>query len=527
MTRRRIKSGSDAGFTMIATLIGTSVMAALALVAVTAVRGDIPLYSHDLASKRAYEAARAGVEDYAFRLYNDPTYWTKCLASGNPSLNQVGKTTNKRVVPGDAKAEYAVELLPATGQKECKTGTSATESMIETSGAGTGSFRIRSNGFDEDEQESVVATFKRPSFLDYVYFTQLETSDPVTYGFTNPSTQLTGAYSQCELSYEQGRYDNPIPGTKSTYCSRISFVTGDDINGPLHTNDTMAICGSPVFGREASDVIETGGSSPGWYRTPNCSADPTFKGTRINSAAILVPPETNSKLKSIAQPQFRYSGQVRICLSGGNMTVGTGSSCTGKYSGSIPSNGVIYVENSASVSCSTDYSPFTADYPSTSGCGNVYVQGTYTGSLTIAAENDVIIRDDLCRGNCGTPTGSGMLGLIANNFVRVYHPRPDQDDENDCGDSTGEERLEDLNIDAALLAIKHSFIVDHYNCGKGLGNLNVEGAIAQKFRGAVGTTGGTGYIKNYVYDNRLRYLEPPYFIEPTGTAWVVGRVTSD
>ncbi len=254
---------------MIATLIGTTVMAALAVVAVTAVRGDIPLYSHDLASKRAYEAARSGIEDYAFRLYNDPTYWTKCTsAPGNPSLNQKGSTANRRKVPGDAKAEYAIELIPATRPVLLQNlGHHRKHDRDERAG-----HRLVPDPLDRvrpGKTKSVVATFKRPSFLDYVYFTQLETSDPVTYGFANPSTALSGAYSQCELSYEQGRYDNKIPGTYNTYCSRISFVTNDDINGPLHTNDTMAICGSPVFGREASDVIETGGASPGWYKTPD------------------------------------------------------------------------------------------------------------------------------------------------------------------------------------------------------------------------------------------------------------------
>ena len=56
-----------------------------------------------------------------------------------------------------------------------------------------------------------------------------------------------------------------------------------------------------------------------------------------------------------------------------------------------------------------------------------------------------------------------------------------------------------------MLAINHSFIVDNYNCGNSLGTLNVKGAIAQKYRGAVGTSGGTGYLKNYEYDERLHY----------------------
>ena len=45
-----------------------------------------------------------------------------------------------------------------------------------------GTFRIRATGFSGNVQVLVTGTFKPASFLDYVYFTQLETSDPVTYG---------------------------------------------------------------------------------------------------------------------------------------------------------------------------------------------------------------------------------------------------------------------------------------------------------------------------------------------------------
>jgi type II secretory pathway pseudopilin PulG len=510
---------SESGFTMVATMLGTTVIAALALVAVTAVRGDINLTTYDLSSKRAYEAARAGVSDYAFHLYADNLYWAKCTnVEGTSPVNQQGVTTKRRVVPGDSGAEYAIELLPATGQKECSTSNPST-TMLESSGAMIGSFRIRSTGFVGKSKASIVTTFKRPSFLDYMYFTQLETSDPVSYGYANPSEELTGAYEQCELTYEQGRYDDDIPGTDDE-CNVISFISSDDIKGPLHTNDALAICGDPELGRSVTDKIEMGMKSPGWY--PSCSgSDPIFKGTPVPSAPVLLPPPTNSKLAEIALPQFRYTGQVRICLSNTSMTVGTGtSSCPSNlYSGAIPSNGVVYVANGA---CSEAYSPFDVDYPSSSGCGNVYVKntsssGTFSGELTIAAENDIIINGNLNRST------NGILGLIANNFVRVYHPCDDGDNESGS--------LSNPTIDAAILAINHSFIVDNYNCGDDLGTLNVEGAIAQKFRGPVGTHSGggasTGYAKNYVYDDRLLYLEPPHFIEPTGYPWVIGRETTD
>jgi hypothetical protein len=55
----------------------------------------------------------------------------------------------------------------------------------------------------------------------------------------------------------------------------------------------------------------------------------------------------------------------------------------------------------------------------------------------------------------------------------------------------------------------------------------VNGAISQKFRGAVGTTGGTGYLKDYNYDDRLRYQEPPNFLDPVQSAWHIQRETLD
>lgn len=510
----------EAGFTMLATIIGVTVITALALVAVTAVRGDIPLTSRDIGNKKAYEAAKAGVEDYASHLYADSLYWTRCAEVPTPNaVNLQGSTTKRRAVPGDPNATYAIELLPATGQttySQCSTSNPG-GSMLETGGPAAGSFRIRSTGYAEGTSVPIVASFKRPSFLDYVYFTQLETLDPIAYGYPNPSTALSGAYSQCELTWEQGRENSKISGTNE-YCATISFITGDAIEGPLHTNDSLSICGSPRFGRTATDMIEIGGKSPGWYQEGCSGSNPKFTGTKITSAPVLVPPESNSKLASIAEPAFRYTGQVRICLSGNNMTVGSGSTCTGLYSGAIPSNGVIYVRNGA---CSSVYSPFNTTYETTSGCGNAYVRGTYTGQLTIAAENDIIIDGSLCRTSCGTASGEALLGLIANNFVRVYHP---------CTNGTnGSGSLSNPTIDAAILAIKHSFIVDNYRCGNPLGTLNVEGAIAQKFRGPVGlgSSGGSsaGYTKNYVYDDRLRYLEPPSFIEPTGASWVIGRET--
>jgi hypothetical protein len=117
------------------------------------------------------------------------------------------------------------------------------------------------------------------------------------------------------------------------------------------------------------------------------------------------------------------------------------------------------------------------------------------------------------------------MGLVADNFVRVYHPVNNWRNANtDCDNNGGPGSI---TIQSAILALNHSFIVDNYYCGNPTGTLNVDGAIAQQFRGPVGTGSSssisTGYLKNYTYNDRLRYREPPFFIDPVQSSWQIVR----
>jgi hypothetical protein len=512
---------SEEGFSMALVMGAGAFVGMLVAVAATASQGDLNLTRADLHHKQAYEAARAGIADYAFHLNQDTNYWARCTNVPEPNaVNPMGSTAKRRQVPGSSGASYAIELIPRTGQSACST-SNPVNTMLEQTGASTGTFRIRSTGYSGDSEQSIVAQFKRASFLDFLYFTQLETSDPVTYN--NPQT-IAGAYIQCSKTIAQGRYNQTIPGSSPTQsCSRIFFIGGDDVNGPLHTNDALLVCnGTPDFGRTPADAIEVSSPPQGWYAGPpqgqsSCSgSSPDFFGTFVTNAAVLTPPPTNAQLKSLAQPGYKFTGQTRIRLSGDQMFVNGSSTSI-----PVPSNGVIYIQNG---SCSSSYNPYTVTYPASSGCGNAIVRGTYSSLLTIAAENDVIVDDDVIR------SGDGLLGLIANNFVRVYHPFSAQTGRGACnGGSNGSGSQTNLRIDAAILAIQHSFIVDHYDCGASLGTLTVNGAIGQKYRGAVGTFGSsnTGYFKNYTYDDRLKYVSPPHFLDPVESAWRVQRETLD
>lgn len=542
------------GFTMVVTVIAMSVLALLVLVAVTAVNGDAHLTSRDLMRKQAYEAAKAGIDEYAFRLHTYTGYWSKCDTVEGSAVNQKGSTEKRRSIPGLPTAQYAIELIPATGYSKCDPTNlaTATASMLQSVDPMKGTFRIRSNGYAGDSHVAITATFKPASFLDYVYFTQYETSDPVSYA----TEELKyGAEKQCEKFIRDGRTSVALKnkagqtmntaggvyqgksGESEKYCTTISFVSGDNIKGPMHTNDAFVICketfgAKPILGRTIADPVEVGAGSPGWYPTKegllhsgsNCGGEPDIKGQFQLNSAVIIPPETNSELATIAEPAYRFSGEVSICLNGATMTVGKGKSCT-EQTLPLPTNGVIYV---SSVACSGLYTPFNLIYSNTvSECGNVNLSGTYSKPLTIAAANDVVIT-----GNITKTSESGMLGLIANNFIRIYHPvklvhPAEEPNAWECGKENLTGSVQNIKIEAALLAIKHSFIVDNYDCGGSLGSLNVTGAIAQKFRGAVGTTTGTGYIKNYEYDERLKTTEPPSFIQPVKSDWVIGRETTE
>jgi hypothetical protein len=569
-----VKAREEDGFTMIMTVIGLTLIVLLAAVALTSVNGDAQLSGHDLSRKQAYEAALVGVNEYAFHLHQEPNYWEKCTGAvpkGQASaLNQEGSTVNRRPVPGQPTAQYAIELLPANGHTSCDGSSlqAATTSFIQSgNGALGGTFRIRAVGFSGGSEAKVTATFKPASFLDYVYFTQRETSDPVTYG---REVMVKAATARCSLKVSQGRTEQPLTNengevlsaqgeplhlhngkyvnaeneTRSPeYCDTISFVGGDNIQGPMRTNDVFVLCESPTLGRNAGDpIIVSYPTKPGWLSTSagilhsgsGCSgSERNIKGHVLFGQGDLTPPKTNQELKKIAEEGgYLFEGEVNICLKGTQMVVGHGEQCQGETK-PYPPNGVIYV---STVECPGLYTPFGVEYTTeaTGKCGTANVQGTFSKPLTIAAQNDVLITGSLTKTN-----EEGMLGLIANNFIRVKHPvsvttRSRVENgvtitEKTCSSSSStlSGYIQEPTIEAALLALEHSFIVDNYSCGKKLGTLNVIGAVAQCYRGAVGTTNTSGYLKNYVYDERFQRTEPPHFLEPVKSDWVIGRETTE
>jgi hypothetical protein len=503
---REIRLACERGFTTV-TLMGVLMVGGLLVVAgFAAVDPDISLSREDQDQKQAYGAAESGLQWYLNALSKDNNYYLKCTSVPNPSptepapVNDVwtGSGTRKwRKLPGE-KAEYTVELLPAPGKAACSIPDQY--SMVDPAG----NMRIRVTGRSRGEYRSVVATMRRRNFIDFIYFTDFETLDPAAY--SNPSA-MTGPCSR----YRAGRAGQG--------CTEIQFTDDDDVFGPFHTNDNVLICGHPTFGRTVRDLIEVNGP-PNQGFVSNCAGSQAdVDGTLKQPAGTLGMPPSNRGLKDVADNAYKFLGYTVIQLQGTSMLVRNPKKFFDNnfHSMPLPPKGVVYVENDPlQGGCTAGYDRDN-DYSSQSaGCGDIWIKGNYSADMTIAADNDIVVNGHLDRNNEGL-----LLGLIANNFVRVYHPVSSDCDDNATG------WIQNLRIQAAILALNHSFIVDNWRCGDPAGDLSVDGAIAQKFRGPVGTGSGggisTGYRKDYEYNDRLRYREPPYFLDPVQAAWRVAR----
>jgi hypothetical protein len=518
---RRLRLGAQDGYTLAAVmlvLLATSIMAGATF---AAVGGDLPYTRAAQDRKQAYAAAEAGVEYYLYQLTRDNDFWKTCASAPGPNgqpnpVNQVnpGPPRRWRNVAGVTDSRFSIELLPANGAPSCDT-TKPEATLIDQS---TGTFRIRSTGHSRGVRRSIVTTMRRDSFLDYLYFTDYESADPLSFDDYNDQVY---ARDNC-VKYRAERELN-------SWCrdnASITFPDWDAIRGPLHTNDSLLVCGTPEFGRDGKNdrigIVQETPNGLGWVDRGGCSGNPTFKGPVRNPTKSLNVPTSNTRLKDAALAGYLFYGTTRIVLkSNGKMDVTTHDAAGNNVvhtDYATPSNGVVYVEKQGTCALAA---PAEIGYTTDAGCAVLTLRGTYSKSMTFGARDDILIDGNLTRPG----TADVVLGLIAERFVRVKHEI--QSVSNCNKDDVNVNPLTDVTVEAAILALKDSFVVDNWRCGAKLGTLTVKGAIAQSHRGAVGTFSGsskvTGYTKDYNYDDRLRYRSPPYFLDPISAAWRVVR----
>ena len=404
---RRLRE--ERGFTMLLSLYVLTITTMLLGATYVALLTDTQLSRNDLEQKRAYAAAEAGIAAYTYQLNENVNYWELCQTRIQRRWSPGPPTTARR--------EYysTTPLIASTApsnDQQCDTANPVSTMIEGGTGLGAGTFRIESTGYSMPTgaascskttcvSRTLVVQYRRTSFLNFVYYTDYETLDPVAlYNPANNPPEPT----DCAAHYPNRGSDCSVP---------IDFVAGDVINGPLHSEDTLAICGQngqgPVFGRPTvggvvhNDTIQAAGVSTEGQNGCGLTYTINPSGNTLNTTSpSLTPPPTNAQLLLIAQPAYQFVGRTTIVLNGSTMTVTNANISGGSETVPFPSNGVVYVSTATS-GCPVNYTPFTANtaYTADTNCGNVYVSGTYTSSLTIASDNDIIINGNLTTADPG------------------------------------------------------------------------------------------------------------------------------
>lgn len=155
--------------------------------------------------------------------------------------------------------------------------------------------------------------------------------------------------------------------------------------------------------------------------------------------------------------------------------------------------------------------------------GKVVISGIVRGRVTVAASDQIIIGDDITYSiDPGLGTCEDILGIFSGDDVVVADNALNAPQQRGNGQAyfTYDETKDEF-IHGIVLAL-NVFTVENYNSGSdrdercestnwGRGCLYLTGGIIQRVRGAVGLSGGEGYLKRYAYDRCGATAPPPYF----------------
>jgi hypothetical protein len=227
----------------------------------------------------------------------------------------------------------------------------------------------------------------------------------------------------------------------------------------------------------------------------------------------------------------------------------------------LPKNGTVYLADApVSPSCAAqqsltneiEASGASADPP---GCrGDAIVNGSLYGDLTIAASNNIVIDGNLtyCQdpatvgatpkcpstlsitdpvptipGTGSSAATSSVLGLMANQYVELNNPytAPTPPNANQvCGNAGAPAPpncvLGNVFIEAAILALNHSFIAPGLPARGSTSSITVIGSVVEKYAPSVQLEFNAGFIEfetgyqtDFYWDPRLSVLSPPFFFE--------------
>ena len=395
------KASQEDGVVLITVLLITFIMLILVAGTMAYAVGSQSISRRDQDWNAALTSAEAGLDDYIYRLNQNDQYYLYGQHP-TPATGACGAYPALTSPSPDANLAFSSWVrVPGS------TSTTTFQYTVDTSCLTTqGAIIVWASGKSGNVVRTIQATVRRRSFIDYLYFTDYETKDPAAY---NASDNLTPAQAQtlCAMHY----YD--IPG-RDSQCTDINFASGDVINGPLHSNDAILICGSPTFnGNVTTSWQGTGSPASATATTPAAAAggnsDVRHRAGDPKYADPLTMPPSNLAIKvkadaTVGGAGCLFTGPTSITLlATGPMTVvspftktvgGIGpNNCAGgtlaaPVTENLPTNGVIYVQNVPSASTDWNYGASCIAGPQLSA-GATAGSGSGQNPLGYPEKNDI------------------------------------------------------------------------------------------------------------------------------------------
>jgi hypothetical protein len=261
--------------------------------------------------------------------------------------------------------------------------------------------------------------------------------------YNNPAGYSATAYSTLKSALKAALAANPT--SYSTAAALQTYIGGlvatgnsSDANNTKPTNaDNRSHRWKVSVSQNAAaaDGCTPATGTPGGTTNTTLGAptsDPFFSNSSGNSAATLsTDTACFTATVTLQVGTCNVALVAGLCVNIGNYVWGNGSALLGANL-AVPQFKVTVTSKNATTS--TTVTPAVSSFPNmrdvtqyaiggtgtygTSGPGDLYVEGTSSGSLALLAQNDAIITSNLTAAN----TATSALQVVSYDDIRVYHP---------------------------------------------------------------------------------------------------------
>jgi hypothetical protein len=295
----------------------------------------------------------------------------------------------------------------------------------------------------------------------------------------------------------------------------IWWIGKDTVWGPFHTEDHLRVNDHPAFlgnslSHKGSLILydyytyypsqipqkPTNSTQRNRYNASWEADKPTIAGDYKPGFSMTIPTGSADNIEAAADENgLKFTNQDTVYLTFANDSLSFRFSYNTTDSvvhlPTVSPNGVIFAKNSVVRLKGTVKGQYTV-VCSTPGSG----AGANKQKGIIYLDDDIVYNKD----PRDYPESTDLLGIVAENNVWIT--------ENASNNNN-------INIHGSIFCEKEGFGAVNYKNRPVSGSINLLGGIIQEWRKPVGTFSGSviksGFTKQYMYDNRLLLMSPPFF----------------